>query len=482
MSGFGMDYVWCRLSDDPLYKAAIFDRIAVRHTRPIGKALRGQMAKNSIVPEDEERVLRARYDVQNHIRPLIYAALDEGGRLRQGCARLGLAMAIGYLKVYRQFTVQESASWKIMQLIRRQVTRKPDLTRLRPTNGQSSKIINIIDERPPAAVDPKAIARKILDRENGRTAERAKRGIEFAAIVMAFDENYAPHAAACMLSAILNAARGDFLHFFILADSALATVTRRRIEQVCMRAGAPITFLDVDPRAFDGLPLNRGHVSRATYYRLAIPEMIPTEIKRVIYLDADAIVVDDLAALWEADMQGAALAACPDEGGAMQSARLNLPSTHRYFNAGLLLLDLEKLRAMDFKGGAIKTYARNAADIELQDQDILNLMFCNETAYLPLRFNANSSLFVFNRLAPSYSDAEALAAAADPAILHFTDAKKPWRANCAHPLRHIYWRFRNQTPWRENFASKIARLARYRLRSWLSPTERKVLHFHRQTK
>ncbi len=131
MSGWGMDYIWCRLSEDGRYKAAILDRIAVRHTRPLGKALRGQMAKIGIAPKEEENILRARYNVRGRIRPLIYAAIDKHGRLRQGGARLGLAMARRYLTVYPQFTVQESASWKILQLVRRQVTLKPDLSQLK---------------------------------------------------------------------------------------------------------------------------------------------------------------------------------------------------------------------------------------------------------------------------------------------------------------------------------------------------------------
>ncbi len=130
MSGFGLDYIWCRLSENPLYKAAILDTIALRHTRPIGRALRGHMAEKGLVAEGEEAILRARYNVQGRIRPLVYAAINSRGRLRRGCLRLGLLMAARYLSVYSQFTVQESASWKILQLVRRQATRKPDLSRL----------------------------------------------------------------------------------------------------------------------------------------------------------------------------------------------------------------------------------------------------------------------------------------------------------------------------------------------------------------
>lgn len=130
LSGFGLDYIWCRLSPDSRYKAAIIDSITVHHTRPIGRALRSYMKTSAVVAEDEEQILRARYAVRGRIRPLIYAAIDTGGRLRQGRVRLGLATAAAYLRARREFTVQESPIWKILQLLRRQLTHRLDLSQL----------------------------------------------------------------------------------------------------------------------------------------------------------------------------------------------------------------------------------------------------------------------------------------------------------------------------------------------------------------
>jgi glycosyl transferase family 25 len=137
MSGFGLDYIWCRLSEETRYKAAIIDHVAIRHARAVGRVLRGQMSKDGVVPENEELALRARYNVQGRIRPLIYAAIDKRGRLHEGCARLGVAMSLSYLFAYRQFTAQESPGWKILQLLRRQMTRKLDLSRLRRVEDRS---------------------------------------------------------------------------------------------------------------------------------------------------------------------------------------------------------------------------------------------------------------------------------------------------------------------------------------------------------
>jgi hypothetical protein len=127
MSGFGMDSIWCRLSDDPRYKAAILDSVAVHHTRPVGKVLRGSMAGRGATPEEERRKLEARYNVRERIFPLIYAAVESDGRRREGCAGLGFAMAWRYLKDLGKFRDRVKAAEKIWQIVRRQSLKRPDL-------------------------------------------------------------------------------------------------------------------------------------------------------------------------------------------------------------------------------------------------------------------------------------------------------------------------------------------------------------------
>jgi hypothetical protein len=130
-SGFGLDYVWCRLSDDPRGRAAILDSIAIRHTRPVGRVLRGAMAQQGLVAEDEEEVLRRTFGVTGRHRPLFYAGLDASGRRVEGRLALALRMAWGYGRVHRQLGMQESALGNIVTILRRQFTRRPELTPLR---------------------------------------------------------------------------------------------------------------------------------------------------------------------------------------------------------------------------------------------------------------------------------------------------------------------------------------------------------------
>ena len=123
-SGFGMDTIWTRLSADPRYKAAILDSVAVHHTRPVGKVLRGNMAGRGATPEEERGKLEARYNVRERILPLIYAAIESNGARREGCVSLGFAMAWRYLKVFNRFRQRAKAAEKILQIVRRQLRKR----------------------------------------------------------------------------------------------------------------------------------------------------------------------------------------------------------------------------------------------------------------------------------------------------------------------------------------------------------------------
>ena len=137
-SGFGMDFIWTRLAEEPRYKAAILDLVSVRHTRPVGKFLRRKMAERGQSPEADREGLNARYGVRGRAMPLVYAAVDAEGRRVDGCARLGWKMARRYLAVIREFDKRSLALEKIWQLIRRQRGAALDLSPLRATEDRNS--------------------------------------------------------------------------------------------------------------------------------------------------------------------------------------------------------------------------------------------------------------------------------------------------------------------------------------------------------
>ena len=140
MSGFGMDPIWCRLSPEPAFKAAILDGVAMKHTRPVGGGLHKMMAQHGRSATTEADLLNRTYGIQKKIRPLVYAMIDDHDRLILGTNRidrllLGINMCIRYSDEYRLRSHQEPAIWKMLQLLRRQAAEPLELWQLSRANN-----------------------------------------------------------------------------------------------------------------------------------------------------------------------------------------------------------------------------------------------------------------------------------------------------------------------------------------------------------
>lgn len=219
------------------------------------------------------------------------------------------------------------------------------------------------------------------------------------------------------------------------------------MSSLCAKDLVVFNFIELNRSDFMHFPSNRSHVSTATYYRLALHHCLPEGVEKVIYLDADIVVEDNITKIW-VDLGDCFAAACADEGGVLQSRRLRLPVSQIYFNAGVMVFNLKKLREDGADNLYLESFLQKRKDIIMQDQDILNISFANKVLALPLRWNANARLYSWNDLEYQYSEADGTAAALNPAIVQFTDASKPWINSCAHPLKSLYWDWRHQTPWK----------------------------------
>lgn len=322
----------------------------------------------------------------------------------------------------------------------------------------------VLGSIPPVPVSAGEV-KKAIERQASSAACEIKHASYSTPInmVLAIDDAYAPHAAVTILSAIKCSRDPRQIRFFILEGGGITRLSRDKLSFLASSNGTHVEFVTVERSALAWLPMNRDHISIETYYRLVMHEALPENVKKVIYIDADTVVVDGLERLWSIDIQGKPIGACPDEGGVLQSRRLRLSIDHRYFNAGVIVFDLEQIRRFDVLGHVMAAFRAHFDYVTLQDQDLLNIIFCNDAFSLPLRWNVNARIFLPNELEPSYTTEEALEAARAPGIIHFTDRKKPWNKNCKHPLRHIYWEFRNETPWSQNIVQETAR----KLSNWL---------------
>jgi lipopolysaccharide biosynthesis glycosyltransferase len=209
-----------------------------------------------------------------------------------------------------------------------------------------------------------------------------------------------------------------------------------------------VSFLQASPDVLLDFPVS-GHGSIAVYLKLIIPDMLPSGIDRVLFIDSDAVVTQPLDDLWRTNLNGKALAAVPEH----KLCCLDHGYSHGdYFNSGVMLIDLARWRKTDIIGKGLEFAKNNPDRLRHWDQDVLNHVFKDDWLTIGQRWNACPYLF---GLMPKYSLADEDLTASekeainDPAIVHFAGPGpvKPWNARCRHPLRHHYLRARSQMPW-----------------------------------
>lgn len=128
MSGFGLDYIWSRWKESGPFRVAVLDKVAVHHTRPVGKVLRSAI-KSTGRPsaESEEASLKAVFDLAGRTVPLAYAGIQDDGQLVTGRVAMGWRMASIWWRDRNNFRDRSAAMAGIIKVMRRQLTKQLDM-------------------------------------------------------------------------------------------------------------------------------------------------------------------------------------------------------------------------------------------------------------------------------------------------------------------------------------------------------------------
>jgi lipopolysaccharide biosynthesis glycosyltransferase len=192
-----------------------------------------------------------------------------------------------------------------------------------------------------------------------------------------------------------------------------------------------------------------GRIPLVMWYRVFLPELLPSA-DRVLYLDADTLVVAPLSPLWDEPLDGSYLAAVSnvlEPQYAARPAELGLPATQAYFNSGVLLFNLDAMRA----DRCTHEILRVARDEKLlwPDQDALNVVLGARRVALHPRWNCMNSLYLLPEAYDTFPRDVVDDACRRPAIVHFEGPKlaKPWHYLSKHPYRGAYEHHRRNTPW-----------------------------------
>ncbi len=248
------------------------------------------------------------------------------------------------------------------------------------------------------------------------------------------NDNYAKHTAILFNSILLNNKTDCFIHFYIIGN--LSEENQEKVNSSLESFPASVLFFPVSESRFEGFKLY-GYFKKEAYYRLLLPELLDEHIEKVIYLDSDIIVKQDIIDLWNADIDNYFLAAVQDVGLCASKDRrriLSIPLSAGYFNSGVLVINLIKWRENNIANQVINYAKNNPGKLRSIDQDALNAILFNKWLKLHPKWNYITGRIRKGKILK------------DPAIIHFTGKNKPWN-HSRHPLRNEYFKYLKSTKW-----------------------------------
>lgn len=254
---------------------------------------------------------------------------------------------------------------------------------------------------------------------------------------------------ATTLRSIVESNKGGGPFEFHVFSDGFSEAAQKRVANSLPAGAASIRWEFVDLRRFAQFA-TAPHVSRMTFCRFLIPSLFPATVSRVLYLDADLLVLDDLRLLWETDLNGAVVGSVLDGLNAqLEEGRPGLeavPRVRAYFNAGVLLIDLVRWRQERISERALE-YLNLHPRTPLADQDALNAVCDGRWKALDPRWNFQDH----------YERRKVSVMAPDerPGIVHFVYKHKPWDFSVPTLNAGLYDDFRSRTAFARTPAHKL---------------------------
>lgn len=250
-------------------------------------------------------------------------------------------------------------------------------------------------------------------------------------LVFVLDNNYIMPAAVTLKSALDSTKKNRLFQIFII-DGGVRKSNKKRFLDSFDQKYVSITWLKPHKelsKILKKLPV-RAHFTRTGYYKLFIPNLLPKNTHKAIYLDPDLIVFGNIDELWSMNFGDSCLLAANSEERKFKVSEKILPE----FNTGVMVLDCKKWRSENLQNQIldfIKVYRNKIYNI---DQDVLNSVLTGG----------------WKSIDPIWNVAEGRKGELEnPKIIHFVGGAKPWNvAGEKRSYSNYFYHFLDMTAWK----------------------------------
>jgi lipopolysaccharide biosynthesis glycosyltransferase len=264
---------------------------------------------------------------------------------------------------------------------------------------------------------------------------------ETITLVVVCNNHFAVLLAALLKSLDITHKSEENITLYIV-DDGLSTANRAKLTRCISSPEISLVWIkmqDAIPRNMI-IPMDNSSFPISAYIRLFAPYFVDSKVEKIIYLDADMILLEDISVLWNVDLQGHVLAAAIDRtekvsnpwGGIKNYKELGLNPESKYFNSGLLVIDMSLWRKMDLTNKVLECVSNNKAYAGFPDQYGLNVVLAEQWLELDPLWNCVP-----------------MSTVEKPFLIHFIGRKPIFKMYEHNPAyKDLFFHYLNQTEWR----------------------------------
>jgi UDP-glucose:(glucosyl)LPS alpha-1,3-glucosyltransferase len=269
-------------------------------------------------------------------------------------------------------------------------------------------------------------------------------------VAYGIDKNFFLGCAVSITSILLANPNLDFsFHIF---TNYINDELRNKLEQLAGQYNTEITIYLVDDNNLSNLPTTKNWTI-ATYFRFIVVDYFYEKLDKILYLDADIICKGSLQELvtLQFDNNIAYVVTEKDPIWWNKCAiRLNENKlSSGYFNAGFLLINLEKWKEFNINVKASKLLSDSnlSKNFTHLDQDVLNLLLREKVKYLDRKYNQQMSI---NYELKYKTKSKSYTSITDKTILiHYIGPSKPWHKWAKeYDCSKYFLEAKSRSPWK----------------------------------
>jgi lipopolysaccharide biosynthesis glycosyltransferase len=280
-------------------------------------------------------------------------------------------------------------------------------------------------------------------------------------IVYASDDKFAWIMGVSMLSLMDNNQSIDSIRFHVL-DDGINEENLENLTSIVKKYGRECVFYqihDTVEAVMKGKKTPRGSISM--FSRLFVGNILPGDLKKVLYIDCDTIVLGNLTEFWNIDFEDNILIAVNDCFSKLHRKWIYLREDDAYFNSGVMLIDMNRWRNFNTEVKIIEAI-KCFSELPYGDQCLLNTVLSHKTKITHPKYNclpypwgvSYQLLLKLRRPSFYYTQTEFNEASISPVIVHFATfflSPRPWTNGWIQNSFHEKWRYYlSISPWKSH--------------------------------